>query len=171
MNRTQKEQEVENLKSEFAASKVLLVAEYKGVKVNDLTVLRQKLSENGAKFKVIKNRLAKIAVSDSDMSVLQSSFKGAVAVCYSDVDPVSPAKVLSDFAKGNENLKVTAGYLGGKLISDNEVKALADMPSKEELIAKLMSSMQAPATNLVGVLSQLPRQVVQVLSAVKDKMA
>lgn len=167
MNRTQKAQEIESLKERFAKSQLTILTEYKGLTVSEMTELRGKLRETSSTLKVVKNRLAKIAIKGTDHEPLTDSFKDTVAVATAGEDPTGPAKVLVDFAKANEKLSIKAALLDGKVISENEVKALASMPSKEELIAKLMGSMQAPAQNLVGVLSQIPRQVVQVLSAVK----
>lgn len=167
MNRAQKTQEIESLKNRFANSQLTILAGYKGLTVAQMTELRNKLRASQSAFKVVKNRLAKIAVEGSNHADLKDHFKDTVAVATSEADPTAPAKILVEFAKQNEKLEIKAALLDGKILTNAEVKALADMPSKEELIAKLMGSMQAPAQNLVGVLSQIPRQVVQVLSAVK----
>lgn len=169
MNRTQKAAEVESLKSKFVNSQLTLVTEYQGLDVASVTELRKALSKDEATLKVVKNRLAKIALKDTPCEELSQYFVGATAITVTEGDPVAPAKTLSDFAKTHEELKVKVGFLDGKLLTPEEVKMLATMPSKEELLAKLLGSMQAPATNLVSVLSQIPRQLVQVLSAVKDQ--
>lgn len=165
MNRAQKTQEVELLKQKISDSQVVILVDYKGVAVNDFNDLRKKLREKDAEIKVIKNRLAKLAVRDSDNDILSDHFSGTIAMATSVTDPTSPAKVLVDF----EKMDIKAGAIGGKIISVDEIKALASMPSKEELIAKLLGSMQAPMNNLVSAMAQIPRQLVNVLSAVRDQ--
>lgn len=169
MNRTQKAAEVESLKSQFSSAIVTILADYKGLSVESITDLRGKLRERDASFKVVKNRLAKIAIKDSPIEELNEFFVGTTAIAVSETDPAGPAKVLIDFAKDNEELKIKAGFLDGKSLDSSAIKALAELPSKDELIAKMLGSLQAPATNLVSVLSQIPRQLVTVLSAIKDQ--
>ncbi len=169
MNRSEKTKEIESLKARFVKSQLTILTEYKGLSVADITDLRRKLREKSGSLKVVKNRLAKIAAKDTNHEVLATHFKETVAMATCAADPTGPAKVLVEFAKTNEKLKIKVALLDGKIISQNEVKALADMPSKEQLIAMLLGSMQAPAQNLVRVLAQIPRQVVQVLSAVKTQ--
>lgn len=169
MNRSEKAQEVENLKKQFSNSVVTILANYNGLSVSALTELRGKLREKSSSLKVVKNRLAKIALKDTSAEGLASHFVGTTAVVTSENDPAGPAKVLIDFAKDNEKLQIKHGFLDGKQLDFNAIKALASLPSKEELIAKMLGSMQAPATNLVSVLVQIPRQLVNVLSAVKDQ--
>jgi len=169
MNRAEKSTEIESLKARFSKSLMTILADYKGLSVASLTDLRNNLRQRDSSFKVVKNRLAKIAIQDTPAKVLDEHFVGTTAVATTETDPAGPAKVIVDFAKENESLKIKAGYLDGKLIDLNEIKALANLPAKEELIAKLMGSMLAPASNLVSVLVQIPRQLVNVLSAIKDQ--
>lgn len=169
MNRSEKAAEIENLRERFASARLTILADYKGLSVASLTELRGKLRESDSTLKVVKNRLAKIAVEGSDAESLKDQFVGTTAVCTSIEDPVGPAKVLVEFAKANEKLIIKTGMLKDKPLDLNDIKALADLPSKEELLAKLVGSMNAPATNWVNVLSQIPRQLVNVLSAIKDQ--
>jgi len=148
---------------------ITILADYKGLSVESLTDLRGKLRERDSSFKVVKNRLAKIAVKDLPIEELSEHFIGTTAVAVSESDPAGPAKILTDFAKDHEQLKIKAGFLRGKSIDMNSIKELANLPSRDELIAKMLGSLQAPATNLVSVLSQVPRQLVTVLSAIKDQ--
>jgi|APSaa5957512535_1039671.scaffolds.fasta_scaffold48914_3 large subunit ribosomal protein L10 len=168
MNRAEKAAEIELLKERFASSQIAILTDYRGLDVASITSLRRQLDESQTNFKVVKNRLAKIAVKDTSAEPLSEYFVGTTAVATSD-DPTGPAKVLMKFAKDHEQLKIRIGLLDGKLLDLKSVEQLATMPSKDELIAKLMGSMQAPATNLVGVLSQIPRQVVSVLDAVRKQ--
>lgn len=169
MNRSEKAAEIESLKTRFTKSQLTILTEYKGLSVASMTALRGKLREKQSLLKVVKNRLAKIAVKDTPADTLSQHFVGTIAVATCEGDPAGPAKVLTEFAKDNELFKIKAGFLSGKALDLNAIKALANLPSKEQLIAKLMGSMQAPASNLVSVLSQVPRQLVTVLSAVKDQ--
>lgn len=169
MNRVQKAAEIDGLKNRFINSQLTILAEYKGLSVSALTDLRRKLRGKQSALKVVKNRLAKIAVKDTAAQPLTEHFVGTVAVATTTADPAGPAKILTEFAKDNELLKIRVGILNGKTLDIKGLKALASLPSKEELIAKLMGSMQAPARNLVTVLSQVPRKLVNVLSAIKDQ--
>jgi large subunit ribosomal protein L10 len=169
MNRTEKATEVESLREQIAKSQITIVADYKGLTVAAVNDLRRQLFGRSSRFKVVKNRLAKIAIKGSPAEVLTVHLKGTAAIATSDTDAAGASKVLSEFAKTNELLKIKAGFLDGKLLSAKDIQTLANLPSKEELISKLMSSMQAPMSNLVSVLAQIPRQVVNVLSAVRDQ--
>lgn len=169
MNRNEKTQEVGNLKAQFQQAKFAVLTDYRGISVSQITDLRRKLREKSTRFKVIKNRLAKIAAEDTPFSVLKDHFKGTIALALTDGDPTTSAKILADFAKANEKLILKMAFLDGKVLTAKDVDVLAKMPSKEELIAKLMGSMQAPARNLVSVLIQIPRQLVQVLVAIQKQ--
>lgn len=168
MNREQKAAEIESLKNRFSKAQIAILVNNKGLNVSDVTDLRRKLREKSSSFKVVKNRLAKIALKGTPFEVLTDYLKNTTAVATSEVDLVGPAKVLTDFVKNNEKLELKIGILDGKVINIKDIQALANMPSKEELIAKMLGSLNAPATNLVNVLIQIPRQLVQVLAAVKD---
>lgn len=169
MNRTEKAAEIEVLRDQITKSQITIVADYKGLTVAAVSELRRKLHGRASRFKVVKNRLAKIAIKDSPAEVLTAHLKGTAAIATSQTDAPGASKVLTEFAKANEQLKIKAGYLDGKLLSPKEIETLANLPSKEELIAKLMGSMQAPMSNLVSVMAQIPRQLVNVLSAVRDQ--
>ena len=169
MNRSEKTIEVDALKKRFSTAQIAILASYKGLSVASVTDLRRQLRAKSTGFKVLKNRLAKIAVKGTPFESLAEHFSSTTAIATSDMDLTGPAKVLTDFAKDNDKLEIKLGLLNGKIINLQEIKALANMPSKEELIAKMLGSLNAPATNLVSVLSQIPRQLVQVLAAIKDQ--
>lgn len=169
MNRTEKSAEIEVLKNKFAKAPLMILADYKGLKVEQFNRLRRKLEEKDSSVKVVKNRLAKIAIQGTEWAQLSDHFKGTTSVTTAGSDPVGPAKVFTEFAKDNEVVKFKAGFMAGKVLSIREIEALAKLPSREELIAKMLGSMMAPARNLVNVLAQIPRQVVNVLAAVRDK--
>lgn len=169
MNRTEKTQAVEDLKQSFQKSGVTLLADYQGLKVSEMTKLRQELRKSSAELKVLKNTLASLALKDTEMAGLAQHFVGTNAVILSQGDPVTPAKILVKFAKEFEKAKIKGGFLSGKLLSAAEIEALSKLPSREEMLSKLLGSMLAPAQNWVNVLSAVPRQVATVLAAIRDK--
>ena len=146
-NLEKKHQVVSDLTEKFKESGAIFVADYKGCSCKDLTQLRADLSESGAGMAVVKNTLAKRAIEGTDAEQLLSEFVGPVAVIWSKQDdPVSPAKVLTGFAKGQEKFELKSAVFEGKLLDQSAVANLASMPSKEELFAKLLALMNAPAT-------------------------
>lgn len=168
MNRTEKVNEVASLKKRFENAKALIFADYRGLTVAEVTELRGKLYAQNAGMKVVKNRLAKLALADLKMEGVAPFLKGPTAIASSDVDAVVPAKILVAFAKDHEKLQLRAGYMDGIILDLRSVLALASLPSREVLLSKMLGSLQAPATNLVNVLAAVPRQLVTVLSAIKD---
>ena len=159
----------ERLKKANAA----IIAEYRGLTVAQLTELRVKLREAQAEFKIVKNRIAKVAIREEVPSAapIVDRLKGPIGlvIVYGDVAQV--AKSLIEFGKDKDNFKVTSGVLEGKGVSASDLKAISELPSKEELLARLLGSLVSPHRNLLGVLNGVQRQLVQVLSAVKDKKA
>lgn len=169
MERLQKEKELERLTDNFKNSKACVFADYRGLKVGEITQLRNKLYGAASTMKVIKNRIAKLALKKTGIQGLEGFFSGPTTMAWSTKDEVAPAKILVEFAKNNEKLVIKGGYLGGKVIDLNFVKALAALPSREALLAKMVGSIAAPATNLVGVLNAVPRKLVTALDAIKNK--
>lgn len=169
MNRQEKTQEIELLKEKFTKAQIAILTDYKGLSVESFNELRGKLRESGSEIKVIKNRLAKIAVKDTNFEFLSEHLKGTTALTVSETDPVAPAKVIVDFAKDSDFVSLKAAGMSAKEITKSELEALAKLPSREELIGSLLGSMMAPARNLVSVMAQIPRQLVNVLAAVRDQ--
>lgn len=169
MNREEKSQSVAELKEKMQKASITLLADFKGMKVNELNDLRRQLRASSARLQVVKNTLAKIAVKDTEFKGLAEYFRETVALVTGEGDPVAPAKVLVKFAKDKETPKIKAGFLSGEVMKGSQVEALSKLPSREEMISKLMGSMQAPAQNLVNVLAAIPRQVATVLAAIRDK--
>lgn len=169
MKRQEKEQTVQDLKERFQKANVTLLADFTGLKVNEMNQLRRELRENSAEMKVLKNTLAKLAIKETELKDLEDHFQGTTAIVTSAGDPVGPAKILVKFAKKLEKPKIKAGFLSGKILEISEIEALSKLPSRDELLAKLLGSMQAPAQNLVNVFAAVPRQLVTVLSAIRDK--
>jgi large subunit ribosomal protein L10 len=171
MNKDSKAQVIADLAVKLASAKATFVADYRGLNVEQVNDLRGKLRTAGAEYQVVKNTLLHLAAKDTPQACLDPFLAGPTALAIAPVDPVAPAKVLSDFAKANAKFSLKGGALEGRALSVAEITALADLPSREVLLAKMLGSMSAPATNFVGVLAAVPRSLVQVLAAIQDKKA
>lgn len=169
MDRTQKQQQVDYIAERFEKAKSIVFANYRGLNVAEITELRRKLSEADSTFKVVKNRLAKRAAHQREVGGLDEFLTGPTAMASSEIDPVMPAKVLVDFAKDHEVLKIKAGFMDGAVIDLATINHLAQLPSRDVLYGKMLSSLNAPATNFTMVLSAIPRQLVNIINAIKDK--
>ncbi|MFO7812617.1 MAG: 50S ribosomal protein L10 [Pelovirga sp.] len=171
MNRTEKEQVVQELAKRFAETDASFLADYRGINVDQATRLRRELTQAGVEYRVVKNNLIKLAAKGTSAEPLQSFCAGPTAIALAGADPVAPAKILSKFAKDVQAFELKAGVLGGKLLTVADINALADLPSREELLAKALASMNAPASNFVGTLAAIPRSLVQVLNAIGQNKA
>ena len=169
LNISQKKELVERLSKDLSESEISILVDYKGLDVLAITDLRAKLREAGAQMEVVKNTLLDRASEGTDAGLMKDLYKGPNAIILSKEDPVSPAKVVVDFVKDNEKLEIKAGALSGKLLDADAIKQLAKMPSKEELLAKLVYTLNAVPTSFVNVLAGVPRSFVNVLNAVKDQ--
>jgi len=148
-----------------------VVAEYHGLTVADMTVLRDKARENGVYLRVIRNTLAKRAVEGTDFACMQEALTGPVLCAFSKDDPGSAARLLKDFSKEYESMNVTAISIGGELLGADQLSAVANLPTYEEALAKLMSVMNGPITKLTRTLNDVPGKLVRVVAAVKDAKA
>jgi large subunit ribosomal protein L10 len=164
VDRSQKEAVVTELNGVFNEAAVVVVAEYSGLTVAQMTELRVKMLDAGASFKVTKNRLARLALDGTDYSSLSDKLKGPVGIAYSS-DPVAAPKVVMDYAKGNEKFVVIGGAMGTTELDPAGVKSLASLPSLDELRGKLVGLLQAPATKIAGVLQAPAGQLARVLAA------
>lgn len=144
----EKQQIVAEVKDKLQNSASTIIADYRGLKVSQVTELRKQLREAGVEFRVLKNTLIRRATAETDLTDLDPHLVGPTAVAFSPEDPVSAAKILSDFAKQNEHLKLKVGVVEGKVIDAAEIKELADLPSREGLLSMLLSVLQAPMRNL-----------------------
>lgn len=169
LNISQKKEVVERLTKEFKESEISILVDYKGLNVLKMTELRAQLRKEGIQIEVIKNSLMARASEGTDAALMKDFFKGPNALVLSKKDPVAPAKILINFAKDNEKLEIKAGALSGKLLSPEEIKQLAKLPSREELLGKLVYTLNAVPTSFVNVLSGVPRAFVNVLNAIKDQ--
>ena len=165
MDRRTKEKVIAELHEKLAGVKLAVLANYSGLNVEKITVLRNALRKSDTELRVVKNTLLEIASRETDVSVLGDRLKGPLAIILNSGDVVEPAKVLVDFAKKNAQLEIVAGVLEGKVLSGAQVSALAELPSRDVLLAKLLSVMVGVQTSLVNVLSAVPRGFVQVLEA------
>jgi large subunit ribosomal protein L10 len=159
---------VAEVSAQVAKAKTIVVAEYRGLEVGRMTELRAKARKSGVYLRVLKNTLARRAVEGTPFAGLSQHMKGPLVYGISP-DPVATAKVLNEFAKANEKLIIRAGAMPNAVISAKEVTALALMPSREELLAKLAGTMQAPIVKFVRTLNEVPSRFARTLAAVRDK--
>lgn len=169
MDRAQKKDMVEQLGQIFAESGSVVVTRYSGLSVAEMTDLRSRFGAAGAQFKVIKNRLAKIALENSGHGAARDLFVDPTGIAYGS-DPVAPAKVAADFAKQNQKLIIIGGFLGETMLDDNGVKALAAIPSLDELRAQLVRVLNAPASMLARTLNAPASGLANVLDAYRRKL-
>lgn len=167
ISRTQKEAQVQALKDEFAKSEMMVMTSYAHLTVRDAQNLRKQLKDQGGNFRVVKNAMLKRAVAESFEGVDITDLEGPVAVAFGYDDPVTPAKVISDFAKKHEGLSpVGAINAQGQRFDAEQVKQLADLPSREQLTAQLVGTIAAPLTGFVGVMQANLRGLVTVLDGI-----
>lgn len=164
MNRTQKHDFVKEMHGEFKGAGLVVVAHYQGMTVAEVSDLRRKVRSAGASFKVAKNTLAKLAAKDTAYSNVIDLFTGPTALAYS-ADPIAAAKVLVDYAKNNEKLKILGGAMGEQRLQANDVESLANMPSLDQLRGKILGLLQAPASTLVRLLQTPGGQIARVIQA------
>ncbi len=167
ITKEQKKALVQELREKLQNSKSAVVCDYKGVKVSEMAELRSGLQDLESTLKVSRKTLLQRALKEEGIKLDVRSLKGQVAVAYGS-DEVAPAKALHDFAKKNKRIQILAGILEGQVLSQEEVLNLAKLPSKEELLAKLVGSLNSPLSGLVGVLNGNMRGLVQVLNGIKE---
>jgi large subunit ribosomal protein L10 len=168
-NRLAKEQIVNEIKEKLENAVSLVLVDYRGLNVEEVTELRKKSREAGVEYKVYKNTLMTRALKELGIEGLESYLEGPNAIAFGYDDPVTPAKIISEFAKGHEKLEIKAGMVEKKLLSLEEVKALADLPSKEVLVAQVLGGLNAPITGFVNVLQANIRNLVYALDAIREK--
>ncbi len=168
LNRTEKAVVIEEVSAELVKAQAVIIAEYRGLDVASATVLRKTARESGVYLRVLKNTLVRRAVKDTPFEELTDQLAGPLMYAISE-DPVAAAKVLSSFAKDNTSLTIKAGAMPNSVMTVDGVKALATMPSREELLAKLLGTMQAPIAKFVRTLNEVPTGFVRGLAAVRDQ--
>jgi len=164
VDRSRKEALVAELHQTFEDTNLVVVTQQSGLTVQEVTALRSEMREEGASFRVTKNRLAKIALQGTKFEPLMDTFIGPTAIAVSE-DPVAAAKVAVEFANKNDKLTIVGGALGEKVLDVDDVKALAKLPSLDELRGKIVGLLQAPAGKIVGVLNAPAGQLARVFSA------
>ena len=168
MERAQKEELVTHFRDVFSSTSVVVVTHYSGLTVAEMNDLRNKMREVGAEFKVVKNRVTRLALEGTDCAPISDLLTGPTAIGFSN-DPVAAPKVLTAFAKANDKLIVIGGVMGGTALDENGVKALASLPSLDELRAKLVGMVQTPATRIAGVTQAPAGQIARVIGAFAAK--
>ena len=168
LNLEDKKEVVAEVSARLAKAKAVVLAEYRGLPVEDITVLRSQARAAGVYLRVLKNTLARRAVQGTPFEKLADHMVGPLAYGISD-DPVAAAKVLHAYAKGNEKLVIKGGMMPNHLMTAKEVGSLATMPGREELLARLMGTMQAPIAKFVQTLNEVPAKFVRTVAAVRDQ--
>jgi large subunit ribosomal protein L10 len=162
--KSEKQQDLDHLKTELAKVSTVILTTFQGITVEDDTKLRRAVQAAGGKYEVVKNTLAELAGSGTPAEGLLKNLKGTHSIAYTQTDPVALAKALTKIAKDVPAFQFKSGVVEGKVISINEIKQLADMPSKEELISKIMFLLNAPAQRIATALNALPRNLAVTVS-------
>lgn len=170
MDRAQKEAVVEELGQIFESSGVVVVAHYAGLTVAEMQALRARMRDAGGAVRVAKNKLAKIALEGKPCASIGNLLTGMTVLAYSE-DPVAAAKVIVDYAKDNKKLEILGGAMGSAALDQNGVKAVADMPSREELIASVVACIGAPASNIAGAIGAPASNIAGILSTLEERDA
>lgn len=167
--RPEKASKVAEIKEILSSAKCIVLVNYCGLTVAEDTKLRSSMRTAGVKYTVVKNTLLRIAAKEAGIEGMDAYLEHNTAIAVAPEDPVEVAKILNDFAKVHKALEVKAGVLDGKMITTDDIKALAALPSREVLLAKMLGSMQAPISGLVNVLQGTIRNFVYVLDAVRKE--
>lgn len=167
LNLEEKKAIVAEVSAQVASAQAIIIAEYRGMEVSQLTQLRVKTRESGIYFHVIKNSLVRRAVADTPYAGLAKHMVGPLVYGIGK-DPVAAAKVLHEFSKDNEKFVIKVGAIGEKVMSRDEITALAALPSREELLSRLLGTMQAPIAKFVQTLNEVPTRFVRGLAMVRD---
>ena len=169
MNLAEKKKIVEELNERLSRSCIVIVTDYKGLDVTTNNDLRRRLRQENIEYQVVKNTLLTRAAAETDVDLIKDHFKGPSAIAMSYEDPVAPAKILTDFAKDHEALEIKVGVMNGQVLEVSRIKALSALPSREELLAKFLATLNAVPTSFVRTLNEIPGKFVRVLSSIKDQ--
>ena len=169
LSRQSKDLIISEVQKEIKARSVFFVTRHGTVSATSLDKLRAKLRQSNARYLVVKNRLGQKAFEKANLKEVAQTFTGACGITFTSGDPVGPCKVLVDFAKQNETFKIQTGYLNGQIVSADEIKSLASLPSREVLLGRVVGGIQAPISGFVQVLAGTLRKMVTVLDAIAKK--
>lgn len=170
MNLNEKKELVKQIQSKFSTSCAFFISRNQGLKAEEISSLRRDLKNNHAELKVIKNTITKLAIKDLNYDdKIKEELNGPTAIAFSYGDPVLVAKTLLKVAKDTKRFSVASGLLGTRVLTSNEIDALAVLPSKEELIAKTVRTIAAPLSSFMTVMTAVPRNFLNVLNAVKEQ--
>ncbi len=164
-----KSEKIDEIKSKVEKAQVAILTEYKGYSVDEITRLRRTLQKGGGDYMVTKNTLAKLAIKGTEYEILADMLKGPVAIAFGYEDQVSPAKAVSNFIKESKKGVILGGALDGKLLSAKEAEDLAKLPSKEELYAKILGSINSPASGIANSINAVMAQLTRAMAAVRDQ--
>ncbi|MDO5307828.1 MAG: 50S ribosomal protein L10 [bacterium] len=164
-----KNDKVSLIKEKIDKAQVAIVTDYKGLTVEEITKLRRSLQKDGGDYMVTKNTLAKIAIKGTPYEVLADSMKGPIAIAFGFEDQVAPAKALSNFIKEVKKGEILAAAMDGNLLSASEAKALANLPSKAELYAKMLGCINSPASGIANSVNAVMSSLVRAIAAVRDQ--
>ena len=164
-----KNDKVSLIKEKIDKAQVAIVTDYKGLTVEEITKLRRSLQKDGGDYMVTKNTLAKIAIKGTPYEVLADSMKGPIAIAFGFEDQVAPAKALSNFIKEVKKGEILAAAMDGNLLSASEAKALANLPSKAELYAKMLGCINSPASGIANSVNAVMSSLVRAVAAVRDQ--
>lgn len=167
MLRKEKERIVAELQESLEGTKTAIFTDYRGLNVAEITLLRNQLRQASVKYRVVKNALIKLAFKNTDLEPLIDRISGPTALAFSYDDPISPAKILEKFSKNQPKLEIKGGIVEGRVVDQDGVKKLAEIPSREVLLGWLISVLGAGPTNLVTVLSANLQKLLQVLNAIR----
>ena len=166
-----KSEKIDAIKSKVEKAQVAIITEYKGYSVEEITNLRRALQKEGGDYMVTKNTLAKVAIKGTSYEAMADLMKGPIAIAFGFDDQVSPAKVVSKFIKDSKKGEILGAVLDGNLLSAAEAKALANLPSKEELYAKMLGSINSPATGITLGINGIMAALTRAVAAVRDQKA
>lgn len=170
MKKDEKAKIVGEMRHSLQGATGIILAEFRGLEVAKSVSLRKKLRDSGVHYRVVKNTLTHLAVKGTDKEFLSKHLTGPTAVAWSDTDPVAAAKILVQFAKDNSQMRLKAGYLTGSSIDVDGIKALAELPGRDELRAKFLSVFKGPTQKMVTLLTQVPRNFLYVLKQRQEQL-
>ncbi len=168
-SRKQKQKKVQEIRKDLESSQVIVLTDYRGLTVAKMNQLRRLLEADGVRYKVVKNTLTKLAAQEAGLEGLDPYMEGPVAIAYGYDDPVTPIKLLVKFSKENDELNIKGGVLENQVMDETQMRRLADLPSKEVLLAKVAGVFQAPLAGMANVLQGNLRNLVYVLDAVREQ--